>query len=137
MRLVTYRDAFPAGNPLLDMIAEHLSSPAVTQQNVSKLVPTAEKGQEMIRILVPDFKMGKKKNLLSRRCSSEQDLDDEHAADMDMETKPRQLFQRQPDLSQWHKERQARTERLLGGKAVASTCTSTSTSTSTDTQQVK
>ena len=36
----------------------------------------------------------------------------------------KQLFQRQPDLSQWHKERQARTERLFGGKAVASTSTS-------------
>merc|ERR1719334_1109288 len=32
-----------------------------------------------------------------------------------------QLFQRQPDLAQWHRERQARTERLFSGTAVART----------------
>jgi len=106
------RTWIPAGNALLDMIAEHLPSPAVAQQYrcenlytgpldseeanavrtcdssgpmsmyVSKLVPTAEKGRfiafgrvfsgtiktgQEIRILGPNFQMGKKKDLYIKK----------------------------------------------------------------------
>jgi len=106
------RTWIPAGNALLDMIAEHLPSPAVAQKYrcenlytgpldseeaaavkscdasgpmsmyVSKLVPTAEKGRfiafgrvfsgtiktgQEIRILGPDFVMGKKKDLYVKK----------------------------------------------------------------------
>merc|ERR550532_1458924 len=106
------RTWIPAGNALLDMIVEHLPSPATAQryraellysgpmdseealavQNcdqkgpmsmyVSKMVPTSEKGRfyafgrvfsgaiktgQEIRILGPDFEMGKKKDLYVKK----------------------------------------------------------------------
>jgi len=106
------RTWIPAGNALLDMIAEHLPSPVVAQRYrcenlytgpmdseealavincdskgpmsmyVSKLVPTPEKGRfiafgrvfsgtiktgQEIRILGPDFVMGKKKDLYVKK----------------------------------------------------------------------
>merc|ERR1711933_30778 len=106
------RTWIPAGNALLDMIAEHLPSPATAQayqcenlysgpldseeanavrtcdskgpmsMYISKLVPTAEKGRfiafgrvfsgtiktgQEIRILGPDFVMGKKKDLFIKK----------------------------------------------------------------------
>merc|ERR1711933_507250 len=106
------RTWIPAGNALLDMIAEHLPSPATAQayrcenlysgpldseeanavrtcdskgpmsMYISKLVPTAEKGRfiafgrvfsgtiktgQEIRIMGPDFVMGKKKDLFIKK----------------------------------------------------------------------
>jgi len=106
------RTWIPAGNALLDMIAEHLPSPATAQayrvenlysgpldseeanavrncdskgpmsMYVSKMVPTADKGRfiafgrvfsgtiktgQEIRILGPDFVMGKKKDLYIKK----------------------------------------------------------------------
>lgn len=106
------RTWIPAGDALLDMIAEHLPSPATAQayrvenlysgpldseeanavkncdskgpmsMYVSKMVPTAEKGRfiafgrvfsgtiktgQEIRIMGPDFEMGKKKDLFIKK----------------------------------------------------------------------
>merc|ERR1719410_1821199 len=106
------RTWIPAGNALLDMIVEHLPSPATAQRYraellytgpmdseealavancdqkgpmsmyVSKMVPTSEKGRfyafgrvfsgaiktgQEIRILGPDFEMGKKKDLYVKK----------------------------------------------------------------------